>query len=287
LTTTTMIRGAATSLLLVLGAFAAAASAFVAVGPPSSATVRRRPVVVLASTQWDFNNKNGDKDEADVPFASRKVSSAAEPEGGLDLSAVTSKIQGAFNDFDFDLSGLQSLDLDNLRSRVVGEGNWGERGEAYFAAQAAVLLCVVLGGIPVVGDALMLLLGPGLLLAGLATLALSFRDLGDSLSPWPVPASAEEGNTGLKTGGLYAYVRHPMYAGLLAACAGLSIVSGSAVRLLLTAALLYVLEVKSDYEEGELAKAFGAEYERYRASVTNKFFPQEVLDKMPWMNKGE
>jgi protein-S-isoprenylcysteine O-methyltransferase Ste14 len=272
------------------------ASAFVpAVSPPraKSSTVAKIPhehprLVVLASTQWDFNNnKNSDKDsESDVPFASRKVQ--VDPDaGGLDLSAVTTKLQDAFKDFDFDLSGFQKLDLDSLKNRIVGDGNWGERGEAYFAAQAVVMLCVLLGGVPVVGDAAMLLLGPGLLLAGLAVIALSFRDLGDSLSPWPVPASAEEGNTGLKTDGLYAYVRHPMYAGLLAACAGLSIVSGSAVRLLLTAVLLYVLEVKSDYEEGELVKAFGSEYERYRASVTNKFFPQEVLDKMPWMNKSE
>lgn len=48
--------------------------------------------------------------------------------------------------------------------------------------------------------------------------------------------------------------------------AGFSVATGSAPRLLLTAALFYALDVKSDYEEKELAKEF-LEYEAYKEAV--------------------
>jgi protein-S-isoprenylcysteine O-methyltransferase Ste14 len=263
---------------------AAASAAFVpvrvavVVSPSaSSATSKFRPSyrVRLAATQWD----NPDDNKKDT-----KGAAASAAAGGFDLEAISGKLQSAFQDFDLanvDFSGFQSLDLDTIKDNVMGGGQFGERGEAYFAAQAVVMLCVVLGGIPLVGDFLMLLLGPGLLLAGLGVAVISVKDLGSSLSPWPKPASTGE----LKTDGLYAYVRHPMYAGALAACAGLSIVTGSATRLLLTAVLLYVLDVKSDYEEAQLIEAYPG-YKSYQAEVTNKFFPQAILDQMPWMNKN-
>jgi protein-S-isoprenylcysteine O-methyltransferase Ste14 len=261
---------------------AAASAAFVpvrvAVVAPSSACSMARPPhrVRLAATQWDTPEENNKKDT--------KGAAASASAAGFDLEAITGKLQSAFQDFDLanvDWSGFQNLDLDTIKDNVMGGGQFGERGEAYFAAQALVMLCVVLGGIPLVGDFLMLLLGPGLLLAGLGVAVISFKDLGSSLSPWPKPASTAE----LKTDGLYAYMRHPMYAGALAACAGLSIVTGSATRLLLTALLLYVLDVKSDYEEAQLVEAYPG-YTSYQAEVANKFFPQAILDQMPWMNKN-
>jgi protein-S-isoprenylcysteine O-methyltransferase Ste14 len=252
-------------------ASAAAASSPLA----SSSTHPRFRRIRLAATPWDETNSN-DKDNDDD---NNKGSSSAA--AGFDLDAVSSKLQSTFEGFDLanvDLSGFTNLDLNQIKDNVMGGGQFGERGEAYFAAQAALMLCVVLGGIPLVGDFLMLLLGPGLLLAGLGVAAVSVKDLGSSLSPWPKPAESAE----LKTDGLYAYVRHPMYAGALAACAGLSIVTGSATRLLLTAVLLYVLDVKSDYEEAQLVEAYPG-YRAYQAKVANKFFPQEILDQMPWM----
>jgi protein-S-isoprenylcysteine O-methyltransferase Ste14 len=242
----------------------------------STSHPRRR--IRLAATPWDETNNNND-DDKDV---NKGASSAA---AGFDLAAVTSKLQSTFEGFDLanvDLSGFRNLDFNQIKDNVMGDGKFGERGEAYFAAQAALMLCVVLGGVPLVGDFLMLLLGPGLLLAGLGVSVVSVKDLGSSLSPWPKPAESAE----LKTDGLYAYVRHPMYAGVLAACAGLGIVTGSATRLLLTAVLLYVLDVKSDYEEAQLVEAYPG-YKAYQAKVTNKFFPQEVLDQMPWMNQNK
>jgi protein-S-isoprenylcysteine O-methyltransferase Ste14 len=256
-----------------------AASAASASSLAAASSTHPRRCVRLAATPWDETNTNSNSNDKDKD-ANKGASSAAA--AAFDLSAVTSKLQSTFEGFDLanvDLSGFQNLDLDlnQIKDNVMGGGQFGERGEAYFAAQAALMLCVVLGGIPLVGDFLMLLLGPGLLLAGVGVAAVSVKDLGSSLSPWPKPAESAE----LKTDGLYASVRHPMYAGALAACAGLSIVTGSATRLLLTAVLLYVLDVKSDYEEAQLVEAYPG-YRAYQAKVANKFFPQEILDQMPW-----
>ena len=56
----------------------------------------------------------------------------------------------------------------------------------------------------------------------------------------------------------------------------------SAPRLLLTAALWYLLELKSDYEEEELIKDYEYEYEVYRKEVPGKFLLDEVIAVLPW-----
>lgn len=183
----------------------------------------------------------------------------------------------SLRNIDVDFSSIQNIDLDSIVENTM-EGNLGERGELYFAAQAAIVLCILGGGIPVIGDFLMLLLGPGLLFAGLGVIVVAVGDMGSSLSPWPKATTK-----GLITDGLFSQMRHPIYAGLLASCAGLSVVSQSATRLLLTVVLLYILDVKTDYEEADL-RAIYPEYEDYSQKVTGKFFPQGILDQMPWNN---
>eukprot|EP00542_Grammatophora_oceanica_P017068 CAMPEP_0194046430 /NCGR_PEP_ID=MMETSP0009_2-20130614/21098_1 /TAXON_ID=210454 /ORGANISM="Grammatophora oceanica, Strain CCMP 410" /LENGTH=252 /DNA_ID=CAMNT_0038691711 /DNA_START=33 /DNA_END=791 /DNA_ORIENTATION=+ len=183
------------------------------------------------------------------------------------------------------LSGL-NLDgvLDNVDEIVAntmdgGDGEFGSRGELYVAAQFGLLLCILIGGVPVVGNFLMTLLGPVLLLVGALTILLGVNGLGAALSPWPVPAGNQDS---LKTDGVFGQVRHPIYAGLLAATAGLSVTSGSATRLLLTAVLWYVLDVKSNFEEEQLMQKYGSEYSEYQGAVKGKFFPDELLQAMPW-----
>ncbi|KAI2492386.1 isoprenylcysteine carboxyl methyltransferase [Fragilaria crotonensis] len=170
-----------------------------------------------------------------------------------------------------------NFDIDAVKTNIM-DGEFGSRGETYTVAQFALLGCIVGGGIPIIGDVVMFLLGPGLLLAGAALLIVSLSDLGDSLSPWPVPPSG--GN--LRTDGVYSEMRHPMYAGSLAAAAGLSIVTGSATRLLLTAILWYALDLKSDFEEKGLIAKF-PEYATYQATVPSKFLPATIVRELPWM----
>lgn len=194
------------------------------------------------------------------------------------FGALTEKASGIVGNLqNIDLSGITD-NADQIRDNVFA-GELGERGEVYVVVQVFLGLCILGGGIPVVGNLVTFILGPGLLLAGAAIMALSVNDLGAALSPWPVPVSSVDGE--LKTDGLFAEMRHPIYAGLLYACMGLSITTGSAIRLLLTAVFLYALDVKSDFEEGELMKKY-PEYGAYKEKVTNKFIPETLISILPW-----
>ena len=91
--------------------------------------------------------------------------------------------------------------------------------------------------------------------------------LGSSLTPLPAPR--EEG--GLVTGGLYRYVRHPIYTGALIWALGFTLASAGAYRLLLFAVLCVFFSFKARYEEGLLVQKFPA-YSQY-AKHTPRFFP--------------
>lgn len=270
--------------------------------PPTVSTSPRATLLFhrlspLASTPW--SNNNGEDDDDGRPFATRgtsatsgkRVNSAASKTSSpldnlnldnFDLSGLTSQLQETFQSLNLgELSeSFQKLDFNAIKDNAMA-GKLGERGEIYFFAQVFVALCVLGGGLPILGDPLMLLLGPGLLVGGLIVMAVALTGMGKSLSPWPVPPDSAQ-TDGLVTDGLFQYVRHPSYAGLLAACAGLSLLTGSAQRLVLTALLWYILDVKSDYEESELVNAFPGEYETYQNQVPQKFVPQAFLDLLPW-----
>jgi len=160
-----------------------------------------------------------------------------------------------------------------------GDDPIGTRGEAYFFLQAILIVAIVLGGIPVIGDYLQLLAGPGLLAAGVVVLAITALNMGDSITPWPKP-----NGQGLVQDGLYGQMRHPMYFGLLSTMTGFSIMTGSIQRILLTLVLYVAIDIKSDYEEEELKKAY-PDYEEYRLNVRSKFVPKVWLDV--WKNKEQ
>jgi protein-S-isoprenylcysteine O-methyltransferase Ste14 len=150
-------------------------------------------------------------------------------------------------------------------------GEFGTRGEGYVIAQFSLMAFIVVGTVPFLGDVLTVILGPGLLLSGITVMVLAVQDIGGALSPWPVTNERTE----LTTDGMYGQVRHPMYAGVLAAFAGYSLITGSAWRLLLTVALWYVLEEKSNYEEEQLQQAFPGTYQAYQKQVAGKFVPSD------------
>jgi protein-S-isoprenylcysteine O-methyltransferase Ste14 len=190
---------------------------------------------------------------------------------GFDPQDLLSKLSSVDMDFDF-----KALNLETIKNNVM-DGNVGERGEAYAAAQFALLLFIVGGGVPLIGNLLMTLLGPVLMLAGCAAFALSVKDLGNSISPWVVPSEGGD----LVREGIYSKLRHPQYAGLLAALAGFSIVTGSASRLLLTAVLYLILNQMADMEEEQLADKYPGYYS-YKNQVPGKFFPDDVVQQLPW-----
>ncbi|UYN82872.1 MAG: isoprenylcysteine carboxylmethyltransferase family protein [Microcella sp.] len=86
--------------------------------------------------------------------------------------------------------------------------------------------------------------------------------LGRTLTPSPVPKADGE----LVTTGVYGFVRHPIYSGLLLLGIGLVIIGASVLHLLAWVALLSVLMAKSRFEEWMLAARY-PDYAAYAARV--------------------
>jgi len=156
----------------------------------------------------------------------------------------------------------------------MSEGKFGDRGEPFFFAQVFLVTCILIGSVPVVGNFMETLFGPVLLLVGGATIASALNELGDGLNPWPKPTS----NTELTTTGVYGYVRHPIYSGLLAVALSISIITHSASRVILTLVLFAILNMKIDYEEAEMESQIEG-YSEYKNEVTGKFFPDNAVEK--------
>jgi protein-S-isoprenylcysteine O-methyltransferase Ste14 len=110
--------------------------------------------------------------------------------------------------------------------------------------------------------------GYALVLLGGAVVVVAATHLGDALTAMPTP---REGAT-LRTEGLYAFVRHPIYAGVLAIGWGLALRSELWLGVLLAVALTVLLHVKARYEESLLAVQHPG-YPEY-AARTARFVPR-------------
>lgn len=83
------------------------------------------------------------------------------------------------------------------------------------------------------------------------------------------------GDKVIKTG-IYAYVRHPQYVGLMLLTLGQLIQWPTLLGMILWPLLLVIYYKLALAEEKEVAARFGEEYERYRAEVP-AFFPKLTL----------
>jgi protein-S-isoprenylcysteine O-methyltransferase Ste14 len=126
----------------------------------------------------------------------------------------------------------------------------------------------------------MRVLGVILLLAGLIVLVQAFvRFVVEGLGT-PAPIAAPER---LVVGGLYRYIRTPMYVAILAAIVGQALLLGQLGLLLYTAALwLISAAFARRYEEPTLKRRFGADYEAYRREVTGSSEPLPPFDNPSW-----
>ena len=110
--------------------------------------------------------------------------------------------------------------------------------------------------------------GDVLLVVGLLVAVAAALNLGDALTAMPTPRDG----AALRTHGLYRYVRHPIYAGVLAIGWGLALRSQLWLGLLLAVLLTGVLHVKARYEEAMLAARHDG-YADYTAR-TPRFVPR-------------
>ncbi len=143
-------------------------------------------------------------------------------------------------------------------------------GWLYVAAQAFLLITLV--ALP--GDdawptpTWLRLLGMIAVIGGIALGAVAALRLGPALTPTPVPT--ESGS--LTTEGLYRFVRHPIYSGVLAAVIGVTVRSGSLIVLVVGVLTIAFFHIKARWEEDRLAERYPG-YPAY-AAVTPRFVPR-------------
>lgn len=135
-----------------------------------------------------------------------------------------------------------------------------------------VLLAVIIGvPMPKFGEDFpdwVVAIGSVLVWVGLVILALSIFKLGGSLTASPIPKNDSE----LKTDGLYKWMRHPIYSGLIATALGLAIEAESLLTMLVAVALIVLLNYKAKWEESFLLERY-PEYRTYM-SKTGRFVPR-------------
>lgn len=100
------------------------------------------------------------------------------------------------------------------------------------------------------------------IMIGLILTAVALAQLRRALTPFPEPRAAGE----LRTDGLYAWVRHPVYSGLILAAAGWGLYWASAWGAITTVALFLFFDRKAAREERALARRY-AGYKDYAARV--------------------
>jgi protein-S-isoprenylcysteine O-methyltransferase Ste14 len=92
-------------------------------------------------------------------------------------------------------------------------------------------------------------------------------NLGRSATPLPTPV--EQG--ALRSDGLYRWVRHPIYGGVIALAVGSAIPSGNVAVAVATVALIVWLQIKARWEEQRLRARYPG-YAAY-AARTPRFVP--------------
>lgn len=120
-------------------------------------------------------------------------------------------------------------------------------------------------GLPLSSAAGIPALAAVLILAGIAVLVHAFVRFVVEGFGTPAPVAPTER---LVVGGLYRYVRNPMYLAVMAIILGQALLFGSATVAIYAAVVaLAVTTFVRFYEEPTLASRYGAEYETYRQAV--------------------
>lgn len=108
--------------------------------------------------------------------------------------------------------------------------------------------------------------GLALSLTGIALIIVSSKTLKKNLTPFPSPK-----DTGtLITTGVYKYIRHPIYTGILFTTAGYGVYSENTLRLFVFIELLILFISKAAYEETMLNKKF-PQYKSYKTRTAALF----------------
>jgi protein-S-isoprenylcysteine O-methyltransferase Ste14 len=143
-------------------------------------------------------------------------------------------------------------------------------GWAWVAGQVVLLVALVL--LPGRDDwptpTWLRLIAQVVFVAGIVVLVVASLRLGRALTPTPVPTASGE----LQTSGLYRYVRHPIYSGVLLVVIGMTLRSGSVVTLAVAVIAVVFFDRKARWEEARLVERY-PDYAPY-ADRTPRFVPR-------------
>jgi 2-amino-4-hydroxy-6-hydroxymethyldihydropteridine diphosphokinase len=148
----------------------------------------------------------------------------------------------------------------------AARGGWWVVGQAGIGV--SLVVSVLLFDHTIVAGSWAAWLGIVLLLAGVIQTTLGLLHLGVSLTPYPEPLQL--GN--LVHGGIYRYVRHPVYGGLTLAMFGLAVYQLSWIGLVVAAGSGLFFWLKAGFEERRLLAKY-PEYLDYRVRTRFRIIP--------------
>lgn len=107
-----------------------------------------------------------------------------------------------------------------------------------------------------------------ILVLGFLMVIISMLQLNKNLSPFPTPKL----NSKLIKNGLFKYIRHPIYTGILLFTFGYGLYKTSSYKLIITLLLLILFYFKTKYEEELLINKF-FDYKLYQKTA-GRFLPK-------------
>jgi protein-S-isoprenylcysteine O-methyltransferase Ste14 len=146
------------------------------------------------------------------------------------------------------------------------------RGELYVVVQAILLIALFFGpkdifGLPTMLNQTLWWIGQILFYSGIVIAIWAAILLGPNLTPLPKPKPSGE----FIQSGLYRFVRHPIYFGVILVCFGWASIEQTLYTLVLAIILLIFFDLKSRQEEIWLTEKF-SEYDVYKQN-TKKLIP--------------
>ncbi|WP_296630948.1 isoprenylcysteine carboxylmethyltransferase family protein [Rhodoluna sp.] len=142
------------------------------------------------------------------------------------------------------------------------------KGNLLVLVQFALIAFVVLWPSGQINIAAIYIGGILLVAPGIIVLYLGIKNLGRSLAANPVPKSDAE----LVETGIYKYLRHPIYTGLMLASLGSAVQTLDLAKLVVWCALVLLLNYKARWEETLLVKKYSG-YANYMKR-TGRFVPR-------------
>jgi len=141
------------------------------------------------------------------------------------------------------------------------------RGELYVVVQAILLIALFFGpkdifGLPTMLNQTLWWIGQILFYSGIVIAIWAAILLGPNLTPLPKPKPSGE----FIQSGLYRFVRHPIYFGVILVCFGWASIEQTLYTLVLAIILLIFFDLKSRQEEIWLTEKF-SEYAEYKITA--------------------